>query len=340
MPRSSCYAFESFWSALVASDAPLEVVLTEDLRLTNVCLEESLKEWARGTRTCVSIFTHQDNPDRDTAIQGSPDNFAVLIPYAKEQAKVNVLLCRGRTYDLYCSGRNSVRIIGYFERSLRDQEAVLTPPLPATTAVADPDSRTNESDWVTCSDINLGSQNEEMVTKRPSEGWDLASDVESQPMRRPRQLKEVIMESSMHSSRTRTTESTYSRKSPERPSAVGLVPTFKIPKQVARATDSPVSVETRTLERGRQGRRAVKGTVIIAYYVLFVDGVQIASAQEEPVHITVGKNDIIPGIDDVFLGVEIGEMRRISIPTIHIPASLNLTAKSNMTLDIQVLSMM
>ncbi|KAL1749341.1 hypothetical protein FB107DRAFT_280996 [Schizophyllum commune] len=101
MSGTSWNSAASLWTASITSAAPLKLHLPFDLRLTNVCLNAYLKDCDDSSRTTVSLLSQNNFP---AGPQGIPINVAVLTPYRKEQAKVDVLLCSGCPYVLSCVG--------------------------------------------------------------------------------------------------------------------------------------------------------------------------------------------------------------------------------------------
>ncbi len=81
-------------------------------------------------------------------------------------------------------------------------------------------------------------------------------------------------------------------------------------------TFQPVEeLQIEILEEG-DGKVVVEGSNIVADYTgMFIDGeVFDSSADRDPIHFTAGGKQVIEGWDQGFIGMKVGEKRRLSIP--------------------------
>ncbi|TRM60891.1 hypothetical protein BD626DRAFT_503116 [Schizophyllum amplum] len=334
--RTSCRTFSTLWMALIDPSAPLRLALSFDLRLTNVCLDTDLRDSSMGSRTAISLLVHGSS-SASADVAERPGVFAVLTPGVKEQAKIDVLLCQGKVYDLSCSGQNGITIIGYRVSSSVPTNAINNSPyrLPIVKET------TSGSDWETESGGTYGVQGQSV--KRHSESQyplDTSLETTPRPVKRPRKNR-IESEPSVGPTESLDPGDSYRRATPlgSRASTAGVEvqasPTY------AAQTSSGGRIRTSITEHGVAAASPLArlGMVMFVYYVLYVNGTPTRSETQTPLRITVGNNGIIPGIDEAFVGMRVGETRRIYMPPELIRSSLRLNAEDIVVLDVQVLDM-
>ncbi|KAL1698709.1 hypothetical protein EV121DRAFT_296902 [Schizophyllum commune] len=88
-------------------------------------------------------------------------------------------------------------------------------------------------------------------------------------------------------------------------------------------------------EPGVSGFEAKLGSTIFVNYVLSVDGHAVMYTSDVPKSITIGENNILPGIDQALVGMKVGQTRVIYVPSsMKIPGS---TGQGDIELEIQLL---
>lgn len=335
--RTSCRTFSSLWTALIDPSAPLRLALSFDLRLTNVCLDTDMRDTSMGSRTAISLLVHDGSSSASADVAERPGVFAVLTPGVREQSKIDVLLCQGKVYDLSCTGQNDIAIIGYRVSSSVPAHAINNSPY----RVPIVKETTSGSDWETESGGTYGVQGQSSVKRRSESQYPLDTSLDTTPRPAKRSRNRIESEPSVGPTQPLDPGDSSRRASPlgNRASSSGVEvqasPTY------AAQTSSGDRIRTSITEHGVAAASPLArlGMVMFVYYVLCVNGTPTRSETRTPLRITVGNNGIIPGIDEAFVGMRVGETRRIHMPPELIRTSLGLNAEDIVVLDVQVLDM-
>ncbi|KAL1750245.1 hypothetical protein FB107DRAFT_252260 [Schizophyllum commune] len=253
----------------------------------------------------------------------------------KEQAMIDILLSSGSVYVISCDGVNDVRLTGYLV-SLFDATApisvppahiltALTPPpgatssgLPHRTSVSVDNSRVlnrkpSADEWVTDSEGGRNTPTQNRLKRRPGSSQ---SSEDSQPLKKYKPSNVLRSESSVN----QATEPLYDEGgstqdicAPGSEAATSRDSRQRTPTAQVQTRHDGMKVVVR--EAGRPGFQAELGSTLIVYYELYIGGEVVSAVTETPATITVGKGEIVPGIDEGLLKMSIGETRRISIPS-------------------------
>ncbi|TRM60888.1 hypothetical protein BD626DRAFT_94808 [Schizophyllum amplum] len=99
------------WTATVDPGQRLRICVAmdaqEDARIVNASLGEPLKNSSDDSRTCL-LF--KISPDLEDDYQLVP--LTTLIPFRYEHTQLDILLPKGRKYELQCHGDNSISLVG------------------------------------------------------------------------------------------------------------------------------------------------------------------------------------------------------------------------------------
>ncbi|KAJ4469650.1 hypothetical protein C8R41DRAFT_925101 [Lentinula lateritia] len=102
----------SFWAKNITSGSSVELVLSQDLRITNIAISDDYKD-ALG-RTSLVLSSTRNNANSISQLF----TIANLLVARTEQVLVNVKLDQGYKYILSCRGSNDLTLLGYYERNL------------------------------------------------------------------------------------------------------------------------------------------------------------------------------------------------------------------------------
>ncbi|KAJ3899395.1 hypothetical protein F5879DRAFT_926279 [Lentinula edodes] len=101
----------SFWAKNIASGSSIELVPSQDLRITNVAIGDDYKDALGRTSLVISSARNTANSN----VQAF--TIANLLVARTEQVLINVKLDQGYKYILSCRGSNNLTLLGYYERN-------------------------------------------------------------------------------------------------------------------------------------------------------------------------------------------------------------------------------